>query len=274
MLVVDECHRAGSPENAKALAGSYRCTLGLSATPQRQYDSGMIDYVIPAIGPVIFTYDIADAEQDGVLAPFELINAEVSLLSDEQTEYDQLTQRIARSFANSNGDPSEATESLLRLRARLVNGAQMRVPATIALAERYRGRRMIIFHEEIASADRIVRLLQERHHAVTTYHSHLGTSIRRDNLRLFRRGVFDTLVCCRALDEGINVPEVSVAIIASATASQRQRIQRLGRVLRPAPGKSEATIVTLYATDLEAERLAQEEERLADVAQVTWMRAG
>ena len=38
--------------------------------------------------------------------------------------------------------------------------------------------------------------------------------MRRENLRMFRRGMLDTIVCCRALDEGVNVPEASVAIVA------------------------------------------------------------
>ena len=34
-LIVDECHRLGSPKNAKALQGDYTAALGLSVTPQR-----------------------------------------------------------------------------------------------------------------------------------------------------------------------------------------------------------------------------------------------
>ena len=98
----------------------------------------------------------------------------------------------------------------------------------------------------------------KRGHSATIYHSQVGPSVRRDNLRLFRQGVFDVLVDCRALDEGINIPETQVAIIAAATASERQRIQRLGRVLRPAPGKDAALIYTLYAIEAEASRLANE----------------
>jgi superfamily II DNA or RNA helicase len=104
------------------------------------------------------------------------------------------------------------------------------------------------------------------------YHSRIGHVVRRENLRLFRRGVFDVLVCCRALDEGMNVPEASVAIVASSTASTRQRIQRLGRVLRPAPGKTSATIYTLYATSQERERLIREERSVTEYATVRWQK--
>ncbi len=81
------------------------------------------------------------------------------------------------------------------------------------------------------------------------------------------------LVTCRALDEGFNVPETEVGIIAASTATQRQRIQRMGRVLRPANGKDGATVYTLVATDPEVARLKKEEKELEGVANVTWAKA-
>ena len=68
----------------------------------------------------------------------------------------------------------------------------------------------------------------------------------------------------------MNVPETAVAVIASSTASQRQRIQRLGRVLRPARGKDKATIYTLFATTQEKVRLTSEAGRLEGVANILW----
>jgi superfamily II DNA or RNA helicase len=59
-------------------------------------------------------------------------------------------------------------------------------------------------------------------------------------------------------------------VIASSTASRRQRIQRLGRILRPAKGKEAATVYTLYATEEERKRLLEEASDLKDVTSVTW----
>jgi superfamily II DNA or RNA helicase len=128
----------------------------------------------------------------------------------------------------------------------------------------------IIFHERVSSANALYAILKKRNHSVCLYHSKIAPTWRRDNLRLFRQGVFDVLISCRALDEGMNVPETAVAVIASSTASQRQRIQRLGRVLRPARGKDKATIYTLFATEQERIRLANEAERLEGVAKILW----
>jgi superfamily II DNA or RNA helicase len=71
----------------------------------------------------------------------------------------------------------------------------------------------------------------------------------------------------------MNAPETTVAVIASSTASVRQRIQRLGRVLRPAPGKTHATVYTIYATASEEQRLRKEENGLHGVASVAWLKS-
>ena len=69
-LIVDECHRAGSPVNAKALLGQFTATLGLSATPERDYDEGFEAYIAPRLGPIIHEYTYVDASRDGVISPF------------------------------------------------------------------------------------------------------------------------------------------------------------------------------------------------------------
>ena len=273
-LIVDECHRAGSPENAKALQGEFAAALGLSATPQREYDSGFEEHVVPVLGPVIFEYDYTSAHKDGVVAPFDLINVQVMMLPHEQKQYDRFTKRAAVLLRRMRAEPDLGSEAqlkrVLQMRAAVSATATMRLPVAARLVENHRGARTIVFHERVGSAGTLFETLKQRKHSVCLYHSKIAPEVRRDNLRLFRRGVFDVLICCRALDEGMNVPETTLAIIASSTASQRQRIQRLGRVLRPAKGKDKALIYTLYATDQERGRLDKEAAHLEGVAGVAW----
>lgn len=274
MLIVDECHRAGSPSNAHALQGQHVATLGMSATPWREYDDAFEQIVAPALGPVVFSYGVDDASGDGIISPYDLINVAVEMLSDEAEDYQRLTARIrrARRHAGDEDDSEPRIKSLLLRRARISARAAMRIPVAVKLVDRHRGSRTLVFHEEVAPAEQIHRRLLERGHSATIYHSKIADSVRRDNLRLFRQGVFDVLVSCRALDEGINIPETQVAIIAAASASERQRIQRLGRVLRPAPGKDAAVIYTLYATEIEERRLAAEAATLQSAESVTWQK--
>ncbi len=274
-LIVDECHRIGSTVNALGLVGPHVATLGMSATPERDYDDAFEATVAPALGPLIYEYTYAHARRDEVVAPFDLVNVRIQLTAPEQERYDAYTRRLARLFSRQKrgDDVGEALRRSLRERAAVSARAAMRVPVAVRLADQHPRARVLIFHEHIQAADRIKALLIERGHQVVAYHSKLGGEMRRDNLRLFRRGLFDVLVSCRALDEGVNVPEATVAIIASSTASNRQRIQRLGRVLRPSSGKDRALIYTIFATEQEERRLLQEAETADSADSIRWIDA-
>jgi superfamily II DNA or RNA helicase len=267
LLVVDECHRAGSVENSKALVKDCRATMGLSATPYREFDDGFEEFVQPVLGPILVRYTLDDAIADKVLSPLHVQYVKVPMLEDEQDEYDRLSRRIA---AAMNGGDDEALEQLLRRRARVYNGAYWRLPVAAALVDAHRGARTLVFVESIADAKKTTEELDRRGHSVTLYHSKMGTHHRQSNLRAFRKGVFDVLVACRALDEGFNVPEAQFALIASGTSSRRQRIQRMGRVLRTIHGKDLANVVTLYASATEEVRFLKEAEAFGKDVEISW----
>ena len=130
-----------------------------------------------------------------------------------------------------------------------------------------------MFHENVEACSVIQEVLSAANVRSGLYHSGLPAGERTATLARFRKGSLDVLVTCRALDEGFNVPETEIGIIAASTATRRQRIQRLGRVLRPSKGKSRAAVYTLVATGPEIERLKSEESDLDGVADVTWSRA-
>lgn len=276
LLIVDECHRIGSPVNSLALQGEFEATLGLSATPEREHDEGFEELIVPGLGDVIFEYGYDDARADEVIAPFDLVNVEVPLLSHEEDRYEHLSKRANQLFGRHRrgDDVEEQLGRTLQDRARVAAQALMRIPVTVRLLDRHRGVRALVFHEYIDAAEQIRQQLTARNHSVTIYHSKLARAHRQENLRMYRRGTFDVLVTCRALDEGVNLPETELAIVASGTASRRQRIQRLGRVLRPAPGKDRALIYTLFATSSERDRLAAEEQGgVSGAESIKWMRS-
>lgn len=268
-LIVDECHRAASPEFRAVLALKTQASLGLSATPERPYDEGLSEVLIPALGSVIFIYDYAAALRDGVIVPFSLNNIVFSLEEDRQRDYDRVTRLIARSVDRFGVDAPETVGLFLR-RSRILNLSLNRVRLTLRLIAANRGRRILVFHEDIEACNVIHDVLGANGVSSGVYHSKLRMRQRVAVLSQYRRGQIEVLVTCRALDEGFNVPETEIGIIAASTATRRQRIQRLGRIVRPAQGKDRATIYTLVATAPEVARLKQEEEDLEGVADVTW----
>lgn len=269
LLVVDECHKAASPQFRTSLDLPKIASLGLSATPERQYDDGLNEVLVPALGPIIFEYAYRDALKDGVIVPFNLRNIVFELEHDRQQEYDKITRAIARAVRKYGAESPEAVALYLK-RSRVMNLSMQRVRIALRLVAAHRGKRVLIFHEDIDACNLIHKVLVDNNIKAGVYHSKLAMRRRVQILTAYQRGDIDVLVTCRALDEGFNVPETQIGIVAASTATRRQRIQRLGRVLRPASGKDGATIYTLVATEPEVARLKQEEHDLVGVASATW----
>ena len=271
LVIADECHRYASKENSIALGVPKTACLGLTATADRDFDDGLNEVLIPNLGKIIYKYSIADAREDAVVAPFEIRNVRVKFQPTELEEYTKLSKRLAQAFAR--GD-DEKVKKISMLRAQVSRNAASRIPTASAIVERHRGKRIIVFHEEIEKASIIMEILQKRGHSVAIYHSQMSSDKRRENLKQFRKGIIEILVCCRALDEGVDVPESEIAVIAASTSSSRQRIQRMGRVIRLHDAKEKALIYTIYITDREQEKLKSEEIKLSEIANFKWFEAG
>jgi len=152
-------------------------------------------------------------------------------------------------------------------------GKRNRVKLALKLVAKHAGSQILVFHEDIDACEVIHEVLRENGVPSGVYHSRMPLRERAVVLLRYRRSEIRVLVTCRALDEGFNVPETEVGIIAASTATRRQRIQRLGRILRPAKGKSTAIIYSLVASGPEISRLKAEESDLEGVAEVSWSRA-
>lgn len=81
----------------------------------------------------------------------------------------------------------------------------------------------------------------------------------------FRSGASQILAAPRLLDEGIDVPEADLGVIVSANRSQRQMVQRLGRVIRKKEDGRHGRLVVLYSKDTVEDPDVQGEEFLGRV---------
>lgn len=269
LVIGDEVHRYASEENSKAFAQKFKYSLGLTATAQRDFDDGLASVLIPAFGKIIYEYTIVDARKDDIIARFELVNIEVPLLENEQEEYDNISKSIARALGQGN---EEKAKLLSMRRSNVAKNSELRVPSTVEVVRKEQAQKILIFHESIERAEEIYAILSSEGFSVGIYHSQIYGPIRRETLYRYRKGMLRILISCRALDEGVDIPDANVAIIAAYTSSLRQRIQRLGRVLRKHSGKDFATIYTLYSTDRERSQLVEEMDRLESIAKTSWKR--
>ena len=83
---------------------------------------------------------------------------------------------------------------------------------------------------------------------------------RNETLRwLDRRG--GVVVAIKCLDEGVDVPSVTHALILASSKNPREFIQRRGRVLRTAPGKALAYV---HDAIVLSPKTANDGEKIAD----------
>lgn len=281
LLIADECHHYASPENRKIfdfitmLPDRRNClyTMGLSATPQNiNYEA----VLVPALGPQIFEYSFKEALRDNRITPFALLQIAVTFTAEENAQYQDYSNRILRLWTNlvqvypemkgmdfpriqqflygiidRKEDRWEEADTYLRLlflRAGITRTAKARISCAIDLSRRLPGNvRILVFCERIEQADKVYEAFRvDFGKAVNRYHSRMDKTERQRVLNAFKDGEIRILISCRALDEGLDVPDASIGIVLASTSTARQRIQRLGRILRKSEEKPLAALYYIY----------------------------
>ena len=129
--------------------------------------------------------------------------------------------------------------------------------------------RTLVFTQSIAASERAGQVLAGCGLRAAVMHSMLARRRAAEALRRFAEGEVDVLAAPRALDEGIDVPAADLAIIAAASRSRRQMIQRMGRVLRKKSDGRRARFAVLFVEGtVEDPRLGAHEAFLDEIAGV------
>ena len=250
LLVVDECHHlpgAMYSQIARLCIAPFR--LGLTATPERQ--DGLDSAYAELLGPICYRREITDLSPEGVLAPYETIPIDTELDPDEQELYNRnraryldFLHRNRISLASPKGwgaflrmcsqqaDGRAAMEAYLTQR-RISRGSRSKLRRVWELIVAHRSDRVIVFTADNSSAYQLGAAFGL---PVITHHTKAGE--RAELLERFREGAYPVLVTSKVLNEGVDVPAANVGIVVSGSGSVREHVQRLGRILRPSPGKT------------------------------------
>jgi superfamily II DNA or RNA helicase len=252
LLVFDEVHHLP--------AQSYRVIvektgapwrLGLSATLERS--DGRHADLNTLIGPVVYERAADELSAQKHIAAYKEKRIYVDLKPEEELRYETLMAEwrwylaTRRSQLGSGPNMFSAlirrsafdaeARSALRAHheARLVAmNAEAKLAAIEELLRKHANDKAIVFSEYVGMVDRISRQMLI---PAITYRT--PPAERHAILEGFRSGKITKLVTGRVLNEGVDVPDANVAIVASGSASMREYIQRLGRVLRPKPGEAQ-----------------------------------
>jgi len=294
LLIFDEIHHLPAPswhEIALMCAAPYR--LGLTATYPHQdnfrsarahkkskstgqlqlfkalnpFDpAGLLNELV---GPVIYRKDI-DQLTGEQLAEYRTQRIRVDLSETEKNAYDTAygtyigyvrDNRLREShgsrwwheFTRRSAFEAEARRAkVAELKWKgIIYQAQGKLDILDQLLRTHRQQAMLIFTAHNRFAYRI-----SRQHLIPVITHQTKAAERKTILENFRAGNYKVIVTTKVLNEGVDVPVAKVAVILGGSASDREYVQRLGRVLRK-QGNAEAILYEVIVRNTADERISE-----------------
>lgn len=265
LFVFDEVHGAGSNtfvENLSGRLSPYRYRLGLSATPEREYDEAGNDFLLNEIGEVIFEFTLQDAIQKGILCEFNYIPLPYVLSDEEKLK----KRKIIAAFnaKKESGEPVDEKDMFTQLA--LVNKTAVNkleefeslISQRPELLQKY-----IIFVQTMEYGAKLQEILVRYSDKYHTYYA----DDEKINLENFAAGKIDCLLTCKKVSEGIDISSVTNIILFSSDRSRLVTTQRIGRALRLDKNNPEkkATVVDFVIED------SEENDNNADADRAEWL---
>ena len=264
LFVFDEVHGAGSNtfvENLSGRLSPYRYRLGLSATPEREYDEAGNDFLLNEIGEVIFEFTLQDAIQKGILCEFNYIPLPYVLSDEEKLK----KRKIIAAFnaKKESGEPVDEKDMFTQLA--LVNKTAVNKLEEFESLISQRPellQKCIIFVQTMEYGAKLQEILVRYSDKYHTYYAD-----DEINLENFAAGKIDCLLTCKKVSEGIDISSVTNIILFSSDRSRLVTTQRIGRALRLDKNNPEkkATVVDFVIED------SEENDNNADADRAEWL---
>lgn len=274
MLVVDEAHHFGRGARDEALEICVApMRLGLTATP---HDPGSAAYerLTALVGPAVYEVGLGDLV-GRTLAPLRVVRHTVELDAAERETYRALVARYRELEIDAlQRAPRGDFTSRRRLIATAPDGARAigdferavalaglpraKLALVGALLDDHHRDRTLVF---LATAGQAIRTGERYLVPVMTATTARGE--RDEILARFRAGSLRVIASARVLNEGVDVPDAGVAIVAAGGLGLREHVQRIGRVLRPVAGKEAVVHELVTAGTVDEDRARGKERRLA-----------
>ncbi|MBD5201896.1 MAG: DEAD/DEAH box helicase family protein [Bacteroidales bacterium] len=280
LLIADEAHNMGSPRILNRLSGvKYKRRIGLSATPERQFDDMGNNALRKFFGcedleGYTFEFSMQEAIDKGYLCRYFYYPHLVRLTDEEMSEYMKISIQLAKFYNYDNDSFPGSGDILMRLllkRKRIVHKAKNKESIFESIirdwynakgslkytlvyvpegsrpddesADLYDSEESIPGDDYTDSLiDTYTNLVQAISPTTTVKKFISGTGERKQILEDFATGKLEVLTSMKCLDEGVDVPRSELAIFCANTGNPRQFIQRRGRILRNHPDKKRAVI--------------------------------
>ena len=299
LLIADEAHNMGAGRILDRLDGvKFARRIGLSATPERQFDERGTAKIMNFFGcqnnAYTFEYSMQEAIDNGYLCRYKYYPHVVKLTYEEMGEYIEVSKKLAKFFNYDDDSFPGADEILMNWllkRKRIIHkAANKEIIFRQILEERYKEKGNLkytlvyvpegtkpdnysadIFDdidyikddiETDSLIDRYTQIIQDITPITTVKKFISGVKERNAILEDFAKGNLEVLTSMKCLDEGVDVPRSELAIFCASTGNPRQFIQRRGRILRTHKDKHMAFIHDLVVVpDINSASESYEMER-------------
>jgi len=229
-MVFDEVHGLGSLTLRKKLNGmieKFTYRLGLSATPEREYDEEGNMFIQNEVGPVIFRFTLEDAIRRGILCEFSY-----KALNYELTEEEKRKKRNIIAYYEMQRKEGRmlSKEEEYRALARVNKCSVSKLPLFAACIKEDPRilENCIIFVEDREYGEKVQDILIK---VVPEYHTYYSEDDRAE-LQRFAKGELKCLLTCKKISEGVDIKSVKNIVLFSSDKARLVTIQRIGRSLR------------------------------------------
>lgn len=220
LLVVDEAHRFLTDARVR-LIGSIpaRYRLALTATAPSDHRRDVLRLLF---GPPGYRFGVDRGLAAGVLV---------------SPRYEQVRTGFAFDYGGADDWPA--------LQDAIVASDGRNAQIADLVAERCSGAVSLVLSGRLAHLEILRGLLEARGRRVAILSGAVPKAERERALVLARTGEIDVLLASTVADEGIDLPALGSLVLAFPSRSEPRLLQRIGRVLRPAPGKSRPLVLDL-----------------------------
>ena len=279
LFIADEAHNLGAGRILDRLSGiKFLRRIGLSATPERQYDDVGNKAIMNFFGceknEYTFEYSMKDAIDNRFLCRYYYYPHLVRLTDEEMSEYMRISKQLAKYYnidQNRFTTDDDIVMRLLLKRKRIIHKAVNKDDIFRRILEqRYKEKGNLKYtlvyvpegarpdnefsdmydKSECLETDDYSEILIDKYSQIvlsvsnsTTVKKFVsGIKDRAVILDQFAKGEIEVLTSMKCLDEGVDVPRSEMAVFCASTGNPRQFIQRRGRILRKHPDKHMAVI--------------------------------
>lgn len=264
IVVCDEVHLGLSPVYRKFFEkNTYDKILCMTATPPEEDEYKVL---LKELAPTVYTITIDECVAKGLVAPYDIYCIPVELTDIERQAYKKANNLFVQckyrlggfdAFNEANrilrggpGDKGAAAQffNSIRQRKAVVQHAENKLSLSKQIADHHNSEKILTF----SGTNEFTDMMGEELNGLV-YHSGKTKKKREQILDEFKASTDAVLCSTKALNQGFDVPDVGVGIIAGLESKALPMIQRVGRLIRFKKGKR-GRVYILYVKDSQEEK--------------------